>query len=257
MKSEFHDEIINPSLDLHELHQSYSRNESVVIDAFLREAVALKIRQFLLDDKNADIWYQSIYPTLDPNEKHGRLHIAETSQKRLDESRQIANRAFDENTFSYCFQRTNTDIHSRDCDCMECQLKGMFLGDGFLSTIETITNSVITGVRGAFFAWYQPGDFITSHQDLCHRYASMDSIAFVLHFTQNWLETYGGLLYLLNNHTLAVEHTLIPAFNSMTLFRVKKNVGRRHYVSRVSNEVREPRLSFTGWFIADPLLLDL
>ncbi len=89
---------------------------------------------------------------------------------------------------------------------------------------------------------YRPGHFLAAHDDgqIPERVA-----AFVLSLSPRWLVDWGGLLLLLGERG-EVEQTIVPQFNSLSVFRVP----RPHSVSMVTPLATEPRLAITGWLLA-------
>lgn len=92
---------------------------------------------------------------------------------------------------------------------------------------------------------YGPGDFLTGHHDDVegkNRHA-----AYVFGLTPNWMLEWGGLL-LLHDKDGDVERGLVPAFNTLNIFRVP----RMHSVSEVTRAAGHGRLSITGWLRSAP-----
>lgn len=87
---------------------------------------------------------------------------------------------------------------------------------------------------------YRRGHFLTLHDDAAegkHRLA-----AYVLGMTRDWNADAGGQLQFLAADG-RVEHSLVPAFNTLALFRVPQP----HLVTAVAPFVEHARLSVTGW----------
>lgn len=87
---------------------------------------------------------------------------------------------------------------------------------------------------------YGPGDFLTGHDDAVpgkYRHA-----AYVLGLTPIWRVEWGGLL-LFHAEKCGDVRGYVPAFNTLTLFRVPQ----MHSVSEVSRAAAFRRYSVTGW----------
>jgi len=90
---------------------------------------------------------------------------------------------------------------------------------------------------------YLPGHFLTQHNDENEQEGRL--YAYVIGFSENWNPDWGGLLSLLDSKGNIVS-TLIPEYNSLSIFKVPQN----HFVSYVSPMAKNPRLAITGWLLA-------
>jgi len=89
---------------------------------------------------------------------------------------------------------------------------------------------------------YRPGQFLMTHDD---KIDSEDRrYAYVINLTRRWHADWGGLLHF-TDHKGAIVDSLMPAWNTLNVFRVPF----QHYVGLVSPWAHEPRLSITGWFL--------
>ncbi len=88
---------------------------------------------------------------------------------------------------------------------------------------------------------YMPGHYLKEHVDASPY--EKRHVAYVLSMTPAWQVDWGGLLHFFDSDTQQVSRTLVPDFNSLTLFKVPV----AHCVSTVSNFATGPRLSVTGW----------
>jgi SM-20-related protein len=70
-------------------------------------------------------------------------------------------------------------------------------------------------------------------------------VAFVLGFSRNWKADWGGLTLFYDDGG-NVTGAFVPAFNSLTMFRVPVY----HSVTYVTPFAREVRYSITGWLLA-------
>lgn len=87
---------------------------------------------------------------------------------------------------------------------------------------------------------YAPGDFLTGHDD---DFAGKDrSAAYVMGLTPIWRTEWGGLL-LFHDDAHAAVQGLVPAFNTLNMFRVPQ----MHSVSEVSRAAAYRRYAITGW----------
>ena len=118
-----------------------------------------------------------------------------------------------------------------------------FASTSFTSLVADVASIVPTGDTDGHLAWYDPGDFLSEHTDETSPTDSRRrSIAFVLSLTEGWCKDWGGLTHFWGKNGEAHE-TIVPAFNSLLLFKVP----RPHSVSVVAPFATVPRLSIGGW----------
>jgi Rps23 Pro-64 3,4-dihydroxylase Tpa1-like proline 4-hydroxylase len=89
---------------------------------------------------------------------------------------------------------------------------------------------------------YLPGDFLKRHDDTSAEEGRR--FAYVLNLTREWEADWGGLLQFLDADG-RVEETLMPRWNSLSIFRVPTY----HCVTFVAPWARAPRLAITGWLL--------
>lgn len=89
---------------------------------------------------------------------------------------------------------------------------------------------------------YIPGHFLTQHNDENKKEGRL--YAYVLGMTKDWNPDWGGLLNILNDNG-EIVNTLIPEFNSLSIFKVPQN----HFVSYVTPEAKGQRIGITGWLL--------
>lgn len=143
--------------------------------------------------------------------------------------------------FQYDMIRVADDAASRGADdSLLCRFAR------FMNTSETLEFfRSLSGEPDIIFAdaqatRYRRGDFLTRHDDAVegkHR-----KLAYVLSLSLQWQPEWGGLL-LLNNDEGGIAQSIVPQFNSLTLFKV----GQPHSVSFVAPYTGGDRLSVTGW----------
>lgn len=88
---------------------------------------------------------------------------------------------------------------------------------------------------------YRPGHFLKQHNDSHQSDGYL--YAHVLNLTRDWQADWGGVLHFIDAQG-AIEHTFMPIFNSLTLFRVPAD----HMVSLVAPWAERPRMAITGWY---------
>lgn len=115
----------------------------------------------------------------------------------------------------------------------------------FLDAMRQITGDETIDYADAQATRYEPGHFLTRHDDAVpgkHRRA-----AYVLGLSRTWRAEWGGVLEFLDADGHVAEG-YVPSFNSLNLLRVPQ----LHHVSCVAPFARQPRLSVTGWLRTDP-----
>lgn len=93
---------------------------------------------------------------------------------------------------------------------------------------------------------YLPGHFLSTHNDDGSNVNHSRVAAYTLSLSKNWQNEWGGILHLLDDEK-AIQHSLVPEFNTLTVFKVP----RMHFVSQVANYCPKPRHSIVGWFRKD------
>lgn len=114
-------------------------------------------------------------------------------------------------------------------------------GTDFMEMIRTLTGTPELDQVYAHATLYSAGNFLKVHEDVTE--GDDRRYAFVFGFTRDWHADMGGLLHFLDDDGRVVE-TVVPGFNSLTLFAVPTS----HLVSMVAPWVERPRLAVTGWF---------
>ncbi len=90
---------------------------------------------------------------------------------------------------------------------------------------------------------YLPGHYLTQHND--ENLEEGRLYAYVMGFSKNWNPDWGGLLHILDENKNIVK-TLVPEYNSLSIFKVPQN----HFVSLVSPFAKNERLAITGWLLS-------
>lgn len=119
----------------------------------------------------------------------------------------------------------------------------------FLSTpaiievMQTITGEKDISFADAHASRFQPGHFLTTHDDGAENMGRR--AAYVLNLTPTWRPDWGGLLQFYDSMG-NVARGFTPSFNVLTLFPVP----RPHSVTWVTPLAPGPRLAVTGWLRA-------
>lgn len=90
---------------------------------------------------------------------------------------------------------------------------------------------------------YMPGHYLTQHND--ENVEEGRLYAYVIGLSKNWNPDWGGLLHILNEKGKIIK-TMIPEYNSLSIFKVPQN----HFVSMVTPNAQQQRLGITGWLLS-------
>lgn len=235
--SDAHDYAINPSLDLDEARAFLHRHGWVVIKDVLTEASAGHIARHLLHWMPAEGWRHASKPNFQ-GEDHP-LHLDETPDNAhwRVAARARSGRALAEGAFGYRLRRTTE--HKDECDCQWCRFT-TFMREGMLPGLFRPLCGDVAGYKTLFASLYTGGDFLCPHTDETNGH-----FAFAYSLTRGWRAQYGGLLQFTSGQGQEVLHSIVPGWNTMTVFYV--NRSSEHMVSYVAPEVKLPRLAVSGW----------
>ncbi|MGB5542548.1 MAG: 2OG-Fe(II) oxygenase family protein [Gammaproteobacteria bacterium] len=114
--------------------------------------------------------------------------------------------------------------------------------DAFLGPIRELCGTPELNHVFAHATLYSAGNFLKVHEDIVPNRDRR--FAYVLGLTRGWQADMGGLLHFLDERD-QITDTVVPGFNSLTLFAVPT----RHLVSTVAPWVNTPRLAITGWLM--------
>ena len=110
----------------------------------------------------------------------------------------------------------------------------------FLEFARAVTGVATIALVDAQATRYQPGHFLTQHDDLIPEKKRV--AAYVLGFTPRWSADWGGILQFIAEDGHVAEG-YAPVFNAINIFRVPQ----LHAVSYVAPFARADRYSITGW----------
>lgn len=146
--------------------------------------------------------------------------------------------------FQYLYERYPFDTLARGGhlhDPVMREMHALICAPAFLDLARTLTGEAGITFADGQVTRYRAGHFLTLHDD--HADDRERVAAFVLNLTPRWGADYGGQLQFVDAHG-RVEHSLVPQFNALVVFRVP----RPHLVSAVAPFVAESRYAITGWF---------
>jgi SM-20-related protein len=229
---------INPALDVPALATRFAQNQRMQIADFLTPDSAEALRTELLA---SSAWRHVIKGEEKVFEVARRDFEAmpPSDRARIDDAVHAgAARGFQ---FRYDVIRVPDERSKRaGIDTRLAEFTRLMSRADVLRLIHAVTGAEPLAFADAQATLYRPGDFLTRHDDEVagkHR-----KLAYVLGLTEGWQPEWGGLL-LFNDDTGGVAETLVPRFNTLSLF----SVPQPHSVGFVAPYADQPRLSVTGW----------
>lgn len=131
-------------------------------------------------------------------------------------------------------------VESGTCSPLLEEFFAFLNSNTFLGTIRRITKIQNIEFADAQVTHFEPGHFLTSHNDSVEGKNRL--VAYVYNLTPDWHPDWGGNLMFYDDNKNVVD-VFVPKFNSLSLFAV----GAQHAVALVSPFARRPRLAISGW----------
>lgn len=235
---------VNPNLDIAALKAEFKEKKLVRIDNFLSIETAKDAYLFYNSQMPDDWWYLSTFP-LRPGVNQVTDNVREMQDKDIRSinsyKKALADEYFQEDLYSYSFKRTIGD-HDGACDCFECGFRKFLDSLEVINVINDITDYGIIEAGTLFASKYEEGDFLAPHHD-----GPNGKIGFVYNLTPGWRPEWGGLLNTLSRDKMTILDSLVPKYNTLTLFDSSTDTGYPHYVTQVVRK-NVKRLSYTGWY---------
>lgn len=247
--------IINLSLDFEKIKLDFKEKKYITIDDFLSQDVAELLYSGFSELNEKSLWYQAEY---------GRARVY---NKKLTQD--------ESNVYHFCFRYEMFPLKNHSLSGMlssgitrpglssvkqqipenpEMELNYLnslrkishfFNSDEMHNLISYITSTELTYNQLLCFASrYTSDDFLALHSDSPSNIQTPRKIAFVLNMTKHWLVHWGGALIFLDDSEKNIIESIIPKFNSLTLF----SVPIKHAVLPVSCHCKSERLGMTGWY---------
>lgn len=239
--------VLNPDLDIEALAGEFSTRGRVCITEVFDPEAAAAIYASL---KKEVPWRLSCYD----NRRAPRERTMDFTAGQLDEmgpaghaalQREILTQA--RTGFQYAYQSFDLVDGFRRGECPELhlyQLMEYLNGDEFFDFARRLTGDPDICHTDGHATRYAAGHFLKDHADESpfeNRRAAYD-----IGMTKGWTADMGGLLMFLDEQG-GVEEALIPAYNTLTVFRVPVP----HVIGGVAAWAAGERLAVTGWFTAD------
>ncbi len=231
---------LNPGLNLEELCQKFALEKRITIPLILRPERASAVREALCGDMPWTLCY------VQNGQPYG-VTAAEwatwSEEKRAEFVRRVGEGAT--SGFQFLYDHFALSDACQRGDKVAPQLRdfaGFLNSDEFVAFLRNVTGHTDGRYVDAHAARYGRGHFLNKHND------SQDPrrrVAYVFHFTEGWRADWGGTTHFMARDG-SVTDTVVPVFNSLTLF----SVPVLHYVSLVAPFAGAQRYSVTGWLYA-------
>lgn len=238
---------LHSAIDVAPLREAFDRDGVVSIKPFLTEKLARLLRDHL---QGRDDWMLRMKG---PAKRSFNLSAGDLNawpQSQVSAMRKLSAPA-ERSGFRFCYRAIpSTDKMGRPAehDTLLAEVGAFLSGKEVLELGHAITGRKL-GFASAFASRYDPGDFLTVHDDETE--ARNRRVGYVLGLTAGWRPEWGGLL-LFHDKEGNVRRGFSPNFNVMNLFAVPQH----HSVSLVAPYAPLPRLSVSGWFLERPAPTD-
>ncbi len=229
---------LNKDLNQKALAKTFKREGKISIADILSKESAIAITENLLARKEWNLVFRNQGKHYDISAT-GFDSLGASDQDEFKQS--IYTSA--QNDFGYMYKNYPIFdlVESGNCDPLLQHFLEFVNSEQVLSSIRRITGLDNIEFADAQATRYEPGHFLTSHDD---NLADKNRLAaFVFNLTHDWLPDWGGNLMFYDEDN-NVEQVFVPKLNSLSLFLI----GNKHAVSLVSPFAKRPRLSITGWF---------
>ena len=177
--------------------------------------------------------------------QHSKTYINESDFNKIEKNKikRLQNNEFDDFQFVYnTYMIVTSYIEQRHPNHYLYEVLEWLNSQECLNYFKKLTSRESIVKINAQATRYMPGHYLNLHNDEDKNENRL--YAYVLGFTKSWNPDWGGLLNILDANNKIVS-TLIPSFNSLTVFEVPQN----HFVSYVNQSAKEERLAITGWFL--------
>ncbi len=231
--------LINPELNLSALSEQYATDGMVQIEQALRPQVAEVLHDCLATKVP---WSLAFRDASGPRKLWSEelAGMDQASLKALDD--EIVRIARSEFQFRYdSFMMVTAYKEKRHPQLVLHRVIEQINSQPWLQAFRTITG--YNGIRraDAQATRYIAGHFLRRHNDLNEDDGRL--CAYVINLSRDWQADWGGLLQFLDQRG-EVRRTLMPRFNTISLFRVPAE----HCVSPVAAFATGARYAITGWF---------
>lgn len=231
-------------IDVDILRTEYEKTGRVRISPLLKESEAEQLRVHLLARTDWQLrirGYGSQVYDLNTSDMEGWPPEQIAALRKLLEPHE-------QGRFSFTYRQiTIVDTAQTTCEPNGILSEfGEFLsGEAVTAMVRGITQKPDIAYADCFASRYDPGDYLTAHDD--RKPNSNRLAAYVFGLTKPWRVEWGGVL-LFHGKDGQIENGQRPDFNVFDLFAVPRD----HSVSYVAPFTKGSRMSITGWFRSYP-----
>lgn len=234
--------MLDPNLDIDRLSRAFRDRARLQIPDVLQPDAARALHDCLDREVPWDVAFIGEQGSTTLSEQ-GLANMARRERETL--LADIHRRAADGFQFHYnSYMMVTAYKAGRDPDLLLHRFLEYINSDPFLAFVRGVTGVSRIRKADAQATRYAPGHFLKQHNDITPEQGR--EVAYVLNLTRDWQADWGGLLQFMDEEGAVVE-TIMPRFNSLTLFRVPMN----HCVSCVAPFAQRPRYAITGWCRSD------
>ncbi|MBS0590705.1 MAG: 2OG-Fe(II) oxygenase [Proteobacteria bacterium] len=231
--------MFNGAADFAPSRERLRRSHRALIPHIFAADIADRIHAALAAERNWDLCYRDggTDATLFAGD-HAALDVGARARKLAD----IAHAAVGRYAYAYDhYPMIDRYLAARDDDHPLQQLVNVFHSEPVLDFLRALVGDA--GIRRVKMqaTRYLPGHFLRRHNDTSDSNEDR-RYAFVFNLGRDWRADWGGLLQFLDEAGNVID-TFLPAFNSLSLFRVPQ----WHQVSLVAPWAEQPRYALTGW----------
>jgi SM-20-related protein len=231
--------MLNPQLDIANLARQYSADGVVQVESVLRPEVAAQLFHCL---EQHVPWSLAFRDQAGPRKLWPEDLAAMDAQARQELDAEIHRIARQQFQFRYdSFMMVTAYKEKRLPELLLHRVIEQINSAEWLNTFRTITGRPEIRRADAQATRYLAGHFLRRHNDLHEEDGRV--CAYVINLTRAWQADWGGLLQILDERGDVVR-TLMPRFNTLSLFRVPTE----HCVSPVAEFATGARYAITGWF---------
>jgi Rps23 Pro-64 3,4-dihydroxylase Tpa1-like proline 4-hydroxylase len=231
--------MIDNALDLAHWRQELAWRTRAQVGPYLQPEAAEALHRCLVEDVP---WSLAIHDgagsrTLPPE---ARASLGIEGERELVAG--AAGHARSQFAFAYeCYQMVKAYADGHDPGLLLHRVLEFFNSPDYLAFARALTGDPLIRRIDAQATRYRPGHFLTLHDDGNHGDEGR-RFAYVLNLSRDWRADDGGLLHFIAADGRVVD-TLVPRFNSLSIFRVPQ----AHAVTLVAPWARGDRLAITGW----------
>lgn len=234
--------MINPELDIEQLHRQFAQDNRLRIKNILRTEQAESLHSLCKTETpfNTNFFVDGQFHS---KSEQQMSELGAAQRQRMGQAiNQDAARGVGFLYQAYMYDRQQPKTVQGPLQLLhECF---QYLNsEACLEKIRRLTGD--NSLRGAEcqFTRFLPGHYITRHKDVTP--SGKRRFAYVINLSKDWHPDWGGLLQFFESNGTPRD-AWTPEFNVMSIFAIE----HIHSVTFVTPFAQQPRLSLTGWFLA-------